>query len=32
MEQYEEGYCEVCGAMFDLPASEGEASETGKDA
>ena len=27
MEQYEEGHCEVCRAVFNLPASEGGASE-----
>ena len=32
VEQYEEGHCEVCGAMFNLPTSEGGASETSRDA
>jgi hypothetical protein len=32
VEQYEEGRCKVCGAMLDLPASEGGASEIGGDA
>jgi hypothetical protein len=31
VEQYE-GHCKVCIAVFDLPASEGGASETGVDA
>jgi hypothetical protein len=30
VEQYEEGYCEVCRAVFDLPTSEGGASKTGR--
>jgi hypothetical protein len=30
VEQYEEVHCEVCGAVFDLPTSEGRASETAR--
>jgi hypothetical protein len=32
VEQYEDGHCEVCGAMFNLLASKGGASEIGGDA
>jgi hypothetical protein len=32
VEQYKEGHYKVCGAMFDLPAGEGGASETDADA
>jgi hypothetical protein len=31
VEQYKERHYEVFGTMFDLPASEGGASETGRD-
>ena len=32
VEQYEKGHFEVCGAVFDLPTSEGGASKTSGDA
>ena len=32
MEQYEEGHCEVCGAMSNLQTSGGRASDAGGDA
>jgi hypothetical protein len=32
VEQYEAGYCEVCGAVFNLPTSDGRESEAGRDA
>jgi hypothetical protein len=31
VEQYEEGYCKICLAVFNLPTSEGKASEAGRD-
>jgi hypothetical protein len=31
VEQYEEGHCKVCGAMFNLPTSEGKALEACRD-
>jgi hypothetical protein len=31
VEQYEEGHCKVCGAMFNLLTSEGKALEACKD-
>jgi hypothetical protein len=32
VEQYEEGHCEVCRVVFDLPTSEGRTSEAGRNA
>jgi hypothetical protein len=32
MEQYEARYCQVYGTVFNLPTSEGKASEASKDA
>ena len=31
MEQYEEGHCKVCRAMYNLPKSEGRASKASED-